>query len=129
MTSHLHTLGKYRQAHKLADEGQLKESAALFTDLVGSQLAPRSFWPVLFSDVVALMEKADKVRGTLSLGVWGYHSSEGEIITVWFGLLRLLPVGAPDITLIMFCETRESREQVEVLRSHTMLTSAWQTNV
>ena len=60
LSSKLTFLGKYREFHKLYEDGEFKTSAALLLSLLTSQVAPSKFWLTLLLDALPLLE-ADEV--------------------------------------------------------------------
>ncbi|XP_072384789.1 nuclear pore complex protein Nup85 [Diabrotica undecimpunctata] len=54
-------LGKYYEFHKLYQNGEYKEAAALLISLLASKIIPKYFWYVLLIESIPLLESADMV--------------------------------------------------------------------
>ncbi|XP_022103342.1 nuclear pore complex protein Nup85-like [Acanthaster planci] len=56
LSDRLTFLGKYREFHKLYERGEFQEAASLLLSLLTAKLAPKSFWLILLTDVLPLLE-------------------------------------------------------------------------
>ncbi|XP_033630190.1 nuclear pore complex protein Nup85-like [Asterias rubens] len=56
LSDRLTFLGKYREFHKLYEHGEFQEAASLILSLLTAKLAPKSFWLILLTDVLPLLE-------------------------------------------------------------------------
>ncbi|XP_038067379.1 nuclear pore complex protein Nup85-like [Patiria miniata] len=56
LSDRLTFLGKYREFHKLYERGEFQEAAGLLLSLLTAKLAPKSFWLILLTDVLPLLE-------------------------------------------------------------------------
>ncbi|XP_037081198.1 nuclear pore complex protein Nup85-like [Pollicipes pollicipes] len=54
-------LGKYREFHRLYEEGKMADAASLLVTLLTSQLAPKYFWMTLLLDAVPLLKGEEVV--------------------------------------------------------------------
>ncbi|KAI4495440.1 hypothetical protein M0802_008654 [Mischocyttarus mexicanus] len=58
-------LGKYCEFHQMYSIGEFKEAASLLVSLIVSNLTPRYFWSILFTDVIPLLESEDVILSSI----------------------------------------------------------------
>ncbi|CAH1795134.1 unnamed protein product [Owenia fusiformis] len=57
LSNRLTFLGKYREFHKLYEDGDFIAAASLLLSLLSSRMAPRKFWLTLLTDALPLLER------------------------------------------------------------------------
>lgn len=58
-------LGKYCEFHQMYGIGEFKEAASLLVSLIVSNLTPKYFWPILFTDVIPLLESESVILSSI----------------------------------------------------------------
>ncbi|KAL2717185.1 nuclear pore complex protein Nup85 [Vespula squamosa] len=58
-------LGKYCEFHQMYSIGEFKEAASLLVSLIVSNLTPKYFWSILFTDVIPLLESEDVILSSI----------------------------------------------------------------
>ncbi|XP_071489851.1 nuclear pore complex protein Nup85-like [Diadema antillarum] len=56
LSDRLTFLGKYREFHRLYEQGDFREAGALLLSLLRARLAPKQFWLTLLTDALPLLE-------------------------------------------------------------------------
>ncbi|XP_033118956.1 nuclear pore complex protein Nup85-like [Anneissia japonica] len=61
LSDRLTFVGKYREFHRLYEQGDFKEGASLLLSLLSAKLAPKRFWLTLLTDALPLLELQDVI--------------------------------------------------------------------
>lgn len=61
LSDRLTFLGKYREFHKMYEEGKFREAAYLLISLLTSKLAPQRLWLTLLTDAIPLLEHEEVI--------------------------------------------------------------------